>query len=64
MVASHTDSQVRYPSAWRYMLRFRPGIPPGLWEWVAAFRLRDPDLTPSTRQEGEVRIPPTPLRTN
>ena len=37
--------------------------PPTSGDAVAAFRLRDPDLTPSTSKEGEVRITPTPLRT-
>jgi hypothetical protein len=39
-----------------------PELPPTREDAVAAFRLRDPDLTPSTRQEGEVRITPAPLR--
>jgi len=38
------------------------GTPPARVDAVAAFRFRDPDLTPSTRQEGEVRITPAPLR--
>ena len=37
--------------------------PPTSGDAVAAFRLRDPDLTPSTSKEGEVRITPTALRT-
>jgi len=41
-----------------------PAPPPTSGDAVAAFRLRDPDLTPSTSKEGEVRITPTALRTN
>src|ERR1039457_3393895 len=46
------------------MPRFRPGSPPVREDGVAAFRFRDPDLTPSTSKEGKVRITPTALRTN
>ena len=59
----HTDCIAPRPlaPALRAAIPARPPLASG--DALAAFRLRDPDLTPSTSKEGEVRITPTPLRT-
>ena len=51
------------PERARHCRDLAPAPPPASGDGVAAFRLRDPDLTPSKSKEGEVRITPTALRT-